>query len=127
MPNELKGSEQWTISLGINAGYSLEGQTLLPEAEMAELYREEAERVMEETGIYISANMAPARSLYRSEWGCPAGGEHIYCFTGCRNPQFAEKEPYRAALELLARRLKKRLGQSAVYLTVQAVELEYLT
>ena len=120
-------TEAWRLALGTTPGYALEGQTQMPEADFAKLYMEAAEAVYAETGVYISAVMHPARMLYHRDWGCPAGGELGYALSGVRNPRFCEREPYLAALDALVRRLKARLGQSAVHLELSETALRYYT
>ncbi len=122
---EFYDTERWAVTIGTNSGYELSAQLRMPEEEAAELYRAAAEQVYAETGVYVSAVLHPARSLYRAEWGCPPGGEFVCVFSGCRNPRFAEREPYLAALRRLTALLKERLGQSAVYLELWPARCEY--
>ncbi len=119
-------TESWTLSIGTTPGYDPGAQARMPEAAFAAVYLACAEEVYGETGIYLSAVMKETRVLYRGEWGCPADGEPCYELRGTRNPQFAEKEPYEAALMKLVLQLKERLGQRAIYLELQPTRMWYI-
>lgn len=118
-------TENWRLSLGTSPGYELDGQEPMSEDSFARLYLECAEEVFTETGVYVSAVFHRARMLYRGEWGCPDTGEYGYELHGCRNPLFAEREAYLAALELLVEKLKARFRQSAVYLELSETVLYF--
>ncbi len=120
-------SETWTLSIGAIPGYELEGKQPMDIQTASEVFRSCAERVFCDTGVYVSAVIADCRMLYRSEWGCPQGGECGFLFRGTRNPLFTEQEPYHDALLKLVRELKKELKQSAVYLETQPTTLIYFT
>ena len=103
-------------------------KTLMGEVECERrVYQDEAEAVFAETGVFVTAVMQPVRMLYRNEWGCPPEGEFGYALHGVRTPRFTGREAFLQALELLAERLKARLGQAAMHLEVAETELDYLT
>lgn len=118
-------TESWRLTIGTLPGYGAQAQPGLSEAAFAGIYDACAEAVYAETGVYISANAAPARALYRREWGCPEGGEPVYLLSGVRNPQFHEAGAYEDALERLIARLKEKLGQSTIYLERWPVRFDY--
>lgn len=127
MKQHFDKTETWQLSLGTTPGYALDGQRPLPEADFARLYQDEAEAVFAETGVFVTAVMQPVRMLYRNEWGCPPEGEFGYALHGVRNPRFTGREAFLQALEMLAERLKARLGQAAMHLEAAETELDYLT
>ncbi len=116
---------RWTMTVGTAAGYSTEERERMPEKELAALFQRIAAEVMEEGGAYISAVLMPSRVIYHTDWGCPAGGEPTYTFSGSCNPAFAEPEAYRKALDEVARRLKEALLQATVLLELSPAELVY--
>ena len=116
---------KWSMMIGTNGGYELSQQQEMPESEFAELYRTIAEKVFQETGVYISAVMHRSRSLYRTEWGCPPGGEFSYTLTGCHNPLYSDINDYLHSLDLLTGKMKERLKQSAVYLEITPAHCDY--
>ena len=116
---------KWSMMIGTNSGYQLAEQTEMPEEQFADLFRSIAEDVYGETGMYISAVMNRSRSLYREEWGCPAGGEFSFTLTGCCNPLYAAPEEYLKTLEEVVKRLKARLRQTAVYVEIVPAHCDY--
>lgn len=120
-------TEVWTLSIGTTPGYDPDCRDRMPETAFAAAYLNCAEAVYAETGIYLSAAVRRTRMLYRPEWGCPADGEPCYELRGTRNPQFAEKDDYEAALLRLVSLLKEKLGQNAVYLEIQPTRMRYFS
>lgn len=118
-------TESWRLTIGTIPSYDIGTQEGLSPQVFAALCRECAETVFEETGVYISANLTPARSLYRGEWGCPEGGEPVYMLSAVRNPLFCEKNAYDAALDAFVRLLKRRLKQRTAYLERWPVSFDY--
>lgn len=120
-------TEAWRLTLGTTPGYALAEQTELPEADFAALYLAAAKEVFDACGVYPTAVMQRVRMLYAAEWGCPPEGEFGYALHGVRNPQFAQREPFLRAVELLAETLKERLGQATAHLEFTETDLVYLT
>lgn len=118
---------KWDCTIGVNAGYDLNEQKMLPIEEFTGIYLELAEEVYKETGIYVSATITDSRVLYSPEWGCPKGGEFAFTLSGSCNSAFAEPENYRKSLDILMRRLKKRMNQSTLLLEIVPAKLKYYT
>ena len=116
---------KWSMMIGINSGYHLTEQKTMPEDEFADIFRAVAEEVYVETGVYISAVMNASRALYRSEWGCPDGGEFSYTLTGCSNPLYVSVDSYLNTLEQVAKRMKTRLRQTALYVEIVPAHCDY--
>lgn len=113
------------MSISINPGYDPSVQREMAEEDFAEIYLTCAEKIYQETGIYISAALQRNRMLYRKEWGCPETGEKCFELRGTRNPLFAEKDVYMAALIKLVQMMKDKMEQNAVWLEIQDVQLNY--
>lgn len=120
-------TESWTLNIGTNPGYNVAKTEGLSEEAFAGLYLRCAGNIYRETGVYISASVQRTRMLYSADWGCPETGEPCFVLRGTRNPQFAEKAAYEAALLKLVELLKAELRQNAVYLEMQPSKLWYFT
>ena len=125
MRTETYETESWKLTIGTVPGYDIDEGAGLSEAAFIDLYQTCAESVFENTGVYISATISPARAVYRAEWGCPTGGEPVFELRGVRNPMFCEKAPYFDALRALTARLKTELKQSTAYLEYGSTRFEY--
>ncbi len=123
--NKEFNTESWTMSISMNPGYDPAVQREMEEEKFAEIYLACAEKTYQETGVYISAALQRNRMLYRQEWGCPANGEQCFELRGTRNPLFAEKDAYKAALIKLVEMLKEKMKQNAIWLEIQDVQLKY--
>ena len=119
-------SVEFEVSLGINAGYGHGNENQFDSDRLGTAYQEEAAQVMAETGVYVSATMIDGKALYHTDWGCPVGGEVVAVFEGVLNPQFAKEGDWKAAVEILAARLKKRFRQTTVMVVFREVEISYL-
>ena len=118
-------SVKWMCTVGVNSGYNLEDQQKMPVEQLTSLYLKIADDVMQQTGVYISAVVAKSRTLYSPAWGCPESGEFSYTLSGSCNPEFAKKEEYLSALEVVVKKLKTELKQSTLLLEIVPVHLQY--
>ena len=126
MDNDSYNTIRWTCTTGVKGGYDLKEQTYMPIACITSLYQGIAAQVYEQTGIYISAVIIPSRTVYHSEWGCPAEGEFSYTFSGSCNTEYSTVEEYEAALLILIEKLKGVLQQSTLLLEIVPAHLVYL-
>ena len=117
----------WTLTLGLQEGYHTRQQEVPALSQIGSVYQEIAEELYQETNIYISASIFPAHTLYRTEWGCPDGGEETVVLMGCCNPAFAHPKGYEAVLRKLAERLKKRFHQRTILLEILSAQGIYFT
>lgn len=83
-----------------------------------------SEEVLQETGVYITAIVSgPNRSCYKSEWGCPKGGEITYQIRGNSDHRLQFRDEPHDAIEwkravlLLLYKMKAHFGQE--YLLVE--------
>lgn len=120
---------RFNASLGVVAGYG-HGNHELTELSALQIagaaWQKAAAKVMSETGTYVGAVMAPARTVYHTDWGCPEGGEITVSITGECNPEYTKLEDYKSAVLEVLRETAISLGQSTTQLTFQEVDFHYL-
>lgn len=124
-------SVKFVSVIGVVAGYSgndmlLKAQEVAPDA-MSKAWQQAAKEVFDDTGIYVSSNVTPSKTVYHEEWGCPIGGEPTFMIEGCLNPQFGEVEPWKEAVVKCVKKVKKAFGQSTVTVEFSEIDHVYLT
>lgn len=120
-------SFHWSMTIGTSPGYSTKRGAPPDLDTIGTRYQEIAAAIEDETGVYISAVLTPSRALYRTDWGCPAGGEETVTFSGSHHPAFSKAPEYKAALQELAARMKDAFRQSTILLEVWPDEITYLS
>ena len=117
--------------IGINAGYGHKNNSNATLSEIAELLKEKALKVEDETGIYVSAVIGNSKCCYKTDWGCPEGGEDTFTLNADCNPKYSSlpAEEYiknwQIAFLRLIELIMEKLEQSAVTAKVGG-ELLYL-
>lgn len=83
--------------VGVNAGYGHNNEAGIDFDAIAEILKGILSEVESETGIYVSGSISEARTVYKTEWGCPNGGEKTFRFTADCNPTYSSlsQEEYR--------------------------------
>ena len=118
-------TDKFHFTIGVTPGYFHNNEN--ENIDFVKLVDECARRVEEATGIYISFNIIPIITLYKTEWGCPEGGEKTYLLSAIRNPKFNNnKDAWEGSCLNVADILKKELGQSSVTCEFDRVDLWYL-
>lgn len=118
--------------IGINAGYGHKNDSNATLSEIAELLKKKALKVEDETGIYVSGVIYGSKCYYKTEWGCPEGGEDTFCLNADCNPSYsslpAEEyiKKWQVAFLRLVELLMEELEQSAVTAKVGS-EVLYLS
>lgn len=113
------------LVIGTAPGYFTENAGASPLSVFCEAVEKSAAQVMTEVGIYVSTVITPSRVIYSHSWGCPIGGEEVFCVTSTRNPEFAPDEAaWKRACLKLAESLKKEFSQSTV--TVEFSEASFI-
>lgn len=122
MYNHLRQTvDAFEITLGINKGYGHNNECVTDfEAD----YQAIATDIYNQTGVYVSGIIAPAKVIY---WGCPNDGEDVYVIKGVNNPQFAEPDKYKDAVTKLIEKLATAFEQSTVTTTWSTVDMVYTT
>lgn len=121
-------TEQFTLTVGVVPGYFHDNQIPEPPAHLvARLWQEKAEEVFGHSRISVGASVQTALTVYRLQWGCPAGGEETCVVTGLRNPEFIQDAAgWCSSVREVAIRVARALGQKTAYLTFQDVDFIYL-
>ena len=116
--------DAFEITIGINKGYNNNNESTVNfEAD----YQAIATDIYNQTGIYISGVVLPAKVVYNVDWGCPMDGEDVYVIKGVNNPQFAEPDKYKEAVTKLIEKLATAFEQSTVTITWSKVDMVYTT
>ena len=125
MYNHLKQTvDAFEITLGINKGYGHNNECVTDfEAD----YQAIATDIYNQTGIYVSGVITPAKVVYNVDWDCPMDGEDIYVIKGVNNTQFVKPTDYKEAVMLLIEKLATTFEQSTVTTTWSTVEFVYTT
>lgn len=114
---------KFEIVTGINEGYGHENEEANGVLLVSKAWQFLAEKVMHETGLYISAVASQSKTIYNTDWGCPVGGEDTITITGIANPEFVKDlDQWKQVVLVVARQLKDELKQST--LTVEFTEVE---
>jgi hypothetical protein len=117
-------------SLGVNPGYFHNNASALTETTVTEIvgqvWQEKALEYFNETQRHVGAVISPSKTVYKTEWGCPVGGEDTVLITGECNPAFEKVEFYQEAVKEVLRRTAIELGQTTTQVTFQKAEFHYL-
>lgn len=117
-------TEKFTFTIGVTPGYSHNNENA--DASFVEMIDAAARIIEEDYGYYISFNIVPTTTLYKEEWGCPAGGEKTYQLSAVRNPIFApNKNKWQLCCSLVANHLRVVLDQTTVTGEFSEVEMSY--
>lgn len=102
--------------MGVNEGYFHENE-IPTDSKICEDIMGLANKVQEETGIYIGVVVSAAKVLYKEEWGCPKGGEFVVAISGnnffCEEGE-SEVVKWRAAAKHLLLRIQEHFKQSTI-------------
>lgn len=104
--------------VGLNAGYIGENKVAPNLEEFGILCQNIADKVMRETAIYIGVVISVSKTVYKTDWGCPVGGEDTISIEADGNSlysnlppetfQEAWKEAFLKAMELLMQSLDQK-------------------
>lgn len=114
--------DAFEITIGINKGYGHNNKATIDfEAD----YQAIATDIYNQTGVYVSGVITPAKVVYNVDWGCPMDGEDVYVIKGVNNPQFAEPDKYKEAVTKLIEKLATAFEQSTVTTTWSTIDMVY--
>lgn len=122
-------STKFSATLGVVPGYGHGniGADAPAERIVASAWQQAAAEVMDATGVYVSAVVAPSLTVYATACGCPEGGEVSATVSGCQNLEFCpDSGAYRTAVEAVVARCKKLLRQSTVFIEYTEATTVYL-
>lgn len=122
---------KFTVTIGIVSGYQgqecLQVADSIPKDAIGKAWQKAAAKVMEDTGIYVSATISQSKALYATDWGCPIGGEPTFTISGSRNPEFCkDDESWQEATLTVIRLVKDAFQQSTVAVEFQKASLLYI-
>lgn len=116
--------DAFEITIGINKSYGHNNEATIDfEAD----YQAIATGIYNQTGVYVSGVITPAKVVYNVDWGCPMNGEDVYLIKGVNNPQFAEPDKYKEAVTKLIEKLATAFEQSTITTTWSTVDMVYTT
>jgi len=127
----------FSATLGINQGYghgnkmSWLKRLLMPWSEsamkiVAREWQKAAAEVHTESGVYVGAVIKDSKTVYHTDWGCPAGGEATAEISGTCNPAYTVLEAYKAAVLSCLEKCAKALGQSTTQVVFTEGDIAYL-
>lgn len=117
-------TDKFKFTIGITPGYFHNNENT--NIDFIKLVDECSREVEKECGIYISFNILPTITLYKTEWGCPDGGEMTYILSAIRNPKFNNDSlMWKWACVNIVKKLKTALNQSSVTGEFDEVQLAY--
>jgi hypothetical protein len=124
---ETNQTTQFVLNVGVTPGYFHGNESKSDIESFVQLWQSKAEEVFLSTGIYVSGTVDPVKTVYRSEWGCPKGGEDTFVICGLRNSDFMKDDDlWRDAVRQVSLAVGKELGQTTAYLTFANVDFLYL-
>jgi hypothetical protein len=122
-----------TAVVGINAGYGTpNGKTGIDLIKFGELYKKIADVVMDKNGIYVGAVQSPVKVIYKTEWGCPDGGEDCIRLEADCNPNYSKipsmkyVASWKEAFLLVIENLMEELNQTTVTVAFSDGKAVYL-
>lgn len=118
-------SKKFQATIGINPGYFHNNEKYV---DFEHLLSHASDLIQEETGIYVSWIVYPSKTIYKTEWGCPDGGEVTYSIESTANPNFApDMDLWIDSATRIIKYLMKELEQSTITITINEVDFIYLT
>lgn len=121
-------SLKFSMVCGVNEGYAHENEKYNSLELLSYGWAEVAEKVFNETGIYVSATIVESRTIYHQDWGCPKGGEVTATCFGSANPNFVtDMAAWKEAVIMITKKLKKDFKQSTVTVEFNEIDHVYLT
>lgn len=120
-------TEKYIAVVGVNPGYNGVNSNGDASGTVAAVWQKAAREEFENSGIYVSAVVSAAKTVYNVDWGCPIGGEETAVVTVTRNSEFTkDADKFRAAVFAVVKTVKAELKQSTVTVEETATDLTYL-
>lgn len=116
-------TNKFQFTIGVTPGYFHNNEKV--DSDFIKIVDNCARDVEELHDIYISFNIIHTITLYKSEWGCPDGGENTYTLSAIRNPKFNDDSTkWKSTCVAIVDKLKKELNQTTV--TGEFSEVDFL-
>lgn len=119
-------TDKFQFTIGVTKGYFHDNEN--SNVDFISLVDKCAREVETELGLYISFNIYPTTTLYKTEWGCPENGEKTYTLSAVRNPKFNDNHSIwvKCCLSIVDK-MKIELEQSTVTAEFSEIELAYFS
>lgn len=118
-------TDKFQFTIGVTEGYFHNNENV--NIDFIKLVDKCARESEKELGIYVAFNIVPTITLYKTEWGCPDGGEKTYTLSAIRNPKFnKDSTAWINACCNVVRKLKTLLKQTTVTIEFDKTNIEYL-
>lgn len=116
-------TDKFQFTIGVIPGYFHNNEEI--NDDFIKIVDKCARDVEELHDIYISFNIIHTITLYKSEWGCPDGGENTYTLSAIRNPKFNDDSTkWKSTCVAIVDKLKKELNQTTI--TGEFSEVDFL-
>ena len=117
-------TDKFQFTVGVTEGYFHNNENINVDfVKIVDRCVRETEKIF---GIYIAFNIIPTITLYKTEWGCPDGGEMTYTLSAIRNPQFNDSSiNWKGCCVNVVNRLKAALNQSTITGEFSEVDIKY--
>lgn len=117
-------TDKFEFTIGVTEGYFHNNENA--NMNLIHLVDKCSREVEEATGIYVSFNIIPTITIYKTEWGCPIDGEKTYTLSAVRNPKFNDdKEKWKDSCIDVMLKLKNELKQSTVISEFSEIHIRY--
>ncbi len=119
---------KFTATLWVNAGYNHSNQNEESAIDIiSKIWQDNAKKIFDLSGIYISASVKEARAVYHTDRWCPEWGEEIAEISGTRNPEFMQDtEKYKQMVLNVLSLCQKQLNQTTAQVEFNDIEFIYL-
>ena len=130
----IKNTISAAAEISVTPGYFHDNESGINLETFGMLYQDIADRIFNESNMYCGAIISPCKILYRTQWGCPPGGENgIYITADC-NPSYDKDQPaeeyvaaWRETFITILEALMDELGQTTVTVKFSDGKLVYLS
>lgn len=117
-------TNKFEFTIGVTEGYFHNNENA--NLDFINLVDKCSREVEEITGIYITFNIIPTITLYKTEWGCPDEGEKTYTLSAVRNPKFNDDaDKWKDSCFDVMLKLKNELQQSTVISEFSEIQIKY--
>lgn len=124
---ELLKTDKVSFVIGVNPGYFHNNNNKVSLSKLARDVDKAAKKAEEIQGCYVAFNISYGVTMYKTEWGCPDGGERTFTISAVRNPKFnKDSDQWKWACITAISALREELKQSTVTIEFSEIEMIYL-
>lgn len=119
-------TDKFQFTIGVTKGYFHDNEN--SNVDFISLVDKCAREVEAEYGLYISFNIYPTTTLYKTEWGCPENGERTYTLSAVRNPKYNDNEDtWKECCVYIVCKMKAALEQFTVTAEFSEIDMVYIS